>query len=223
MIECFLIVVILWIFSVCLHEFGHAWVAYHGGDVTVKDKGYLDLNPLRSAHPFLSLALPLLFLMMGGIGLPGGAVYINHALLKSRRWETLVSLAGPFMNFLVIVLISVLFRSGILPNDPSHTGSIAFAFLCYLQITALLFNLLPFPPLDGFQALAPLFSRETSARIHEYSGLSLMVLFLLFSGTSPLAKWFDQVTAVILEAAGVDWKLVVSGYEEFRVWKHWFD
>src|SRR5437763_1992497 len=42
---CFL--VSAWVLSLCIHEFGHAWVAYHGGDGSVKDKGYLDLNPLK--------------------------------------------------------------------------------------------------------------------------------------------------------------------------------
>jgi Zn-dependent protease len=49
--ECFFIVTALWVFSVCLHEFGHAYVAYRGGDYTVRDKGYLTLNPLHYTHP----------------------------------------------------------------------------------------------------------------------------------------------------------------------------
>ena len=80
--ECFIIVTVLWIFSVCIHEFGHAIVAYWGGDHTVKDKGYLTLNPLRYANPVMSLLIPLVFLAMGGIGFPGGAVYINTQALR---------------------------------------------------------------------------------------------------------------------------------------------
>ena len=68
---------VLWVFSVCIHEWGHAFVAYHGGDYTVKDKGYLTLNPIHYTHPVTSILLPALFMMMGGIGLPGGAVYID--------------------------------------------------------------------------------------------------------------------------------------------------
>lgn len=67
-----------WIISVCLHEFGHAIVAYWGGDTSVKDKGYLTLNPLKYTDINLSLTLPLIFLLMGGIPLPGAAVYINE-------------------------------------------------------------------------------------------------------------------------------------------------
>jgi len=79
----FVIIFFGWIFSLCLHEFSHALVAYYGGDTTVKDKGYLTFNPLKYTHPFLSLILPLIILLMGGIGLPGGAVY--QSLLVERH------------------------------------------------------------------------------------------------------------------------------------------
>src|SRR6185295_12193584 len=102
---CFLIVVILWVFSVCLHEFGHAFVALKGGDHTVRDKGYLTLNPLKYTHPIYSVLMPLVFLAIGGMGLPGGAVYIERQLLRSREWETLVSLGGVAMNAILVVVI----------------------------------------------------------------------------------------------------------------------
>src|SRR6185295_10114833 len=109
---CFLIVVILWVFSVCLHEFGHAWVAYKGGDYTVRDKGYLTLNPIHYTHPVLSLVMPVVFMILGGIGLPGGAVYIERHLLRSRAWETAVALAGPAMNLPLVFIIALGFKIG---------------------------------------------------------------------------------------------------------------
>ena len=82
----FLIVLVGWIFSLCLHEFSHALIAYFGGDTSVREKGYLTFNPLKYTHPVYSIVLPLLFLVLGGIGLPGGAVYIETWRLRSRRW-----------------------------------------------------------------------------------------------------------------------------------------
>src|SRR6267143_6454520 len=82
---CFFTVTILCIFSVCLHEFGHAIVAYYGGDTSVLEKGYLTFNPLIYTHPVYSLLLPVLFMMLGGIGLPGGAVYIERDRLRSEE------------------------------------------------------------------------------------------------------------------------------------------
>src|SRR5438045_7899108 len=115
----FIIVTVLWIFSVCIHEFGHAWVAYKGGDYTVRDKGYLTLNPLHYTHPIYSLLMPVIFMIMGGIGLPGGAVYIERHLLRSRTWDTWVSLAGPAMNVVLILLLSLLFKLGIVSAAPN--------------------------------------------------------------------------------------------------------
>src|SRR6188474_2888900 len=106
----FAIVLFGWIFSLCLHEFSHAIVAYYGGDYTVKEKGYLTFNPLKYTHPFLSIVLPLLILLMGGIGLPGGAVYIETRLIRSRYWLSAMSLAGPAANGLVAVSLAVLLK-----------------------------------------------------------------------------------------------------------------
>src|SRR5438094_10660072 len=86
--------------------------------VTVK--GYLTLNPLHYTHPVYSLLMPVVFMMLGGIGLPGGAVYIERHLLKSRWWETWVSLAGPAMNVPMVLIISLCFKSGLVPLAPEH-------------------------------------------------------------------------------------------------------
>ncbi len=82
-----------WIFSLGLHEFAHALVAYWGEDKTVKDKGYLTFNLFKYTQPGLSIILPLVFILIGGMGLPGGAVYINRSLLKSLVWYSFVSVA----------------------------------------------------------------------------------------------------------------------------------
>src|SRR5260221_2808454 len=68
----FLFVLCGWLLSLCLHEFMHAVAAYWGGDHTVAAKGYLRLDPLRYGHPLLTFILPVVFLFLGGIPLPGG-------------------------------------------------------------------------------------------------------------------------------------------------------
>src|SRR5512141_1826026 len=106
----FLVVLIGWVFSLCLHEFSHALVAYNGGDYTVREKGYLSFNPLKYTHPVFSIVLPLIFLLLGGIGLPGGAVYIETWRIRSRNTLSLMSLAGPASNLLVAVLLGIVLR-----------------------------------------------------------------------------------------------------------------
>src|SRR5213075_2307226 len=95
-----------WIMSVVLHEFAHGVVAYWGGDYTIRERGGLTLNPLQYVDPLMSIVLPIVFLLMGGITLPGGATYVRRDLLRSRFWDSAVSAAGPFMNLLLFSLLA---------------------------------------------------------------------------------------------------------------------
>src|SRR5678816_1886117 len=76
-----------WVLSVVLHEFAHGLVAYLGGDYTIRERGGLTLNPLQYVDPVNSIILPLVFLLLGGIPLPGGVTYIRKDLLRSRGWD----------------------------------------------------------------------------------------------------------------------------------------
>ncbi len=218
-LECFFIVTVLWVFSVCLHEFGHAWVAYHGGDVTVQAKGYLSMNPLRYTHPIYSILMPVAFVMLGGIGLPGGAVYIDRSLLRSRAWGTAVSLAGPAMNLALIALLGVAFRTGLIPPDGSKLATISMALLLQLQVSALLLNLLPVPPLDGFQALAPWLPHEWRERMSGLSNVGLFALFLALWYVAPLNHAFWTAVHDICGLLGVDRYWSYLGYRAFRFWE----
>lgn len=216
--ECFYVVTVLWVFSVCLHEFGHAWVAYKGGDFTVRDKGYLTFNPLKYAHPVYSLAMPVLFLILGGIGLPGGAVYINDNLLRSKAWRTWVSLAGPGANLGLIVLIGLAFKSGLVKQDPKNLLSVSLAFLVQLEISSVLLCLLPVPPLDGFRALAPWLPEHVSEKALEWSNVGMFVVFLALWYVQPLNDLFWNGVFLGTDLMGVDPRLGWIGYREFRFW-----
>jgi Zn-dependent protease len=126
----FITVIVGWIFSLCLHEFSHAIVAYYGGDTSVKDKGYLTFNPLKYTHPFYSIVLPMIFLLLGGIGLPGGAVYIDTWRLRSRRWQAAVSLAGPAANLVVAIVLAIILAFAPISMSGIWPG---LAFLALMQ------------------------------------------------------------------------------------------
>lgn len=212
----FLVVLAGWVFSLTLHEFAHAFVAYQGGDWTVRDKGYLTFNPLKYTHPVYSIALPLLFLVLGGIGLPGGAVYIQTNLLRSKRWETAVSLAGPLSNLLVAIVLGLL-----LNVLPVSTGGIwpGLAFLALLQVTAFLFNLLPIPPFDGYGALRPHLEWSVRESMDRFGQVSLFVVLLAFWYLPGVSGAFWGAVGFISRLIGIPLNLAVLGQSLFLFWR----
>jgi len=78
--------------------------------------------------------------------LPGGAVYINDHLLRSKGWRSMVSLAGPFMNLALIWIMCIPFWVGALEHPRAATLACGLAFLIQLEICAVLFNLIPCRP-----------------------------------------------------------------------------
>src|SRR6185437_13600750 len=202
--EVFIVVTVLWVFAVCMHEFGHALVAYWGGDHTVKDKGYLTLNPFQYTHPVYSVLMPVAMIVLGGIGLPGGAVYIEHQLLRSRAWETAVALAGIAINWLMVLFLAAFFKLGIIPNDPTNLACVAFGLLLQFEVGSILLNLLPIPPLDGFQAIAPWLPRHTRDQLFSMSNMSMWILFLTLWYVGPINQAFWNATWFITDHLGVD-------------------
>jgi Zn-dependent protease len=172
----FIVVIVGWIFSLCLHEFSHALMAYFGGDTSVKEKGYLTFNPLKYTHPVYSIVLPVVFLLLGGIGLPGGAVYIETWRLRGKRWECAVSLAGPAANLVLGILLAIVLN--IFPVSATGIWP-GLAFLALMQISALVLNLIPVPPFDGYRALAPFLNKQLRFNVDQYSNMFMLIVFII--------------------------------------------
>jgi Zn-dependent protease len=134
-------------------RFAHGFVAYLGGDYTIKERGGLTLNPLQYIDPLTSLVLPVVFLLMGAMPLAGGVTYVRRDLLRSRKWDFAVSAAGPAMNFILFILLSLPFHPALRWIDPSVPVSdykpwqIFCAGMAQVQMLAVVMNLLPLPPL----------------------------------------------------------------------------
>lgn len=205
-----------WILSVCLHEFGHAVVAYWGGDTSVKDKGYLTLNPLKYTHPVYSLLLPILFLLMGGIALPGGAVYINRRRLRNRWWESAVSAAGPFASAVITVLLAIPFWLGLAAPLSENWLWSSLAFLVLLEIAGILLNLLPVPPLDGYGIIEPWLPRNAQIQLNKFGKYGIWVIFGLLWYVQPLNQLFWNGTYAISELLSVPLDMAGMGYALFR-------
>ncbi|GAC1645094.1 MAG: site-2 protease family protein [Candidatus Dormibacteraceae bacterium] len=206
-----------WITSVCVHEFSHALVAYLGGDLSVKDSGYLDMNPLRYTNVLLSLVMPVLFLLLGGIGLPGGAVYINRGALRSKTWDSVVSLAGPAGTLLCGLLIAIAFGAAGRSAWITHVDFFAaLAFLGFIQVVALALNLLPVPGLDGFGVIRPWLPYSLQGLAIQYGQIGILVVFGALWLVPPFNQAFFQVVLDITTFLGIDPRLIFFGQQHMR-------
>ncbi|MFO1118387.1 MAG: site-2 protease family protein [Beijerinckiaceae bacterium] len=205
-----------WTISLCLHEAAHALTAFRGGDRTVAVRGYLSLDPMSYASPGLTFGLPILYLLIGGIGLPGAAVYINHAALRTRWWDSAVSAAGPLANLLFLGVLAAPFAFGL----PQRGGADAFwagiGFLAYLQATAIVLNLLPIPGFDGFGIIRPHLPYDMQAqgdRIAQGTGFLLLALFFF----QPFQTAIGNASVKLTDVAQIERYYVAKGYSMFRL------
>ncbi len=211
----FLLVLAGWGVSLCLHEFGHAIVAYRGGDREVYFKGYLTLDPRRYTDPVFSLVLPLLILAIGGIPLPGGAVWINHYSLRSKAIDSMVSLAGPLSNLVLGGLLIVSIEA----FDPSLPLAGALSFLALFQIMAFVLNMLPIPGLDGWGALEPHLSHEARRFGAKARPWAPLILFACLIGIPGVSTVFFDISNTVYGAVGGDEFLSAVGNLAFFFWR----
>ena len=205
-----------WAVSLCLHEFGHAAVAYRGGDREVRAKGYLTLDIRRYTDLGLSFVLPVVILLVGGIPLPGGAVWINHAAIRSRGVQSLVSFAGPATN---LVIGGLLTAAVALVEDMPIGLAIGLSCLAFIQVIAFVLNIIPIPGLDGFGVLEPFLSwnvRRMAARVRPWAPLVLLALIIGVPGVSSV---FFQAGAAVFAAVGGEADLAFAGYSELLFWR----
>ncbi|WP_329458156.1 site-2 protease family protein [Streptomyces sp. NBC_01497] len=213
----FLFVVSAWVVSLCLHEYAHARTALHSGDITIGAKGYLTLNPLKYTHALLSIVLPVIFVIMGGIGLPGGAVYIERDRVRGRWKHSAISAAGPLTNALFAVVCTSPFWLGGLDGMPLQFRE-ALGFLAFLQVSATLLNFVPVPGLDGYGVIEPWLSQKIRRQIAPFAPFGLIAVFVvLYQGTVNNA-FFDLIDG-ILGHLGVDQNSVYCGQNLFQFWK----
>jgi Zn-dependent protease len=214
----FAFVMVGWVLAVMAHEFAHAGVAYLAGDHTVRAKGYLSFDPRRYGDIGTSLVIPLIALALGGIGFPGGAVYLRNDLMRSAGWRAAASLAGPGATLLVLlalVLILTVYASiggeGLLFD--------ALAMLAFLQAMALILNLLPLPGLDGFNAIRPFMPRSWEPALRKLDGLALLILLAAVFLVPGFSGLLFGSAASLAAALGVPVDAIQAGWDAFHFWK----
>jgi Zn-dependent protease len=180
------------VFSLCLHEFGHAYAANRLGDPTPRMLGRLTLDPRAHVDPIGTILFPLIMFLSPGLGsfLIGWAkpVPVTSENFKNpRRDDVIVSVAGPAANLflftLAMGLLWVLRVTGLLSGDlPPVVVQFLWSF-ALMNFFLAFFNLLPIPPLDGSWVVRSLLPGRLS---YQYSKLypygNFIILGLLWTG-----------------------------------------
>jgi len=143
------------VIAITIHEFFHAWIAYGLGDPTAKYMGRLTLNPIAHFDPMG--AFMILFMAFSGRGIGWGKpVPVNPNNLRNGPivGGAMVSVAGPISNILLASLVAIplrLMAGGVLSGSAIPDAILQFMLILFLVCLSLaIFNLLPIPPLDGF-------------------------------------------------------------------------
>jgi Zn-dependent protease len=209
----FLIALIL---SISVHEFGHAWVATRLGDPLPRAQGRLTLSPMKHVDPIGTLLFPIIMLLthipLLGWGRPVQTNPLNYTRRFSRSTgQMLVAVAGPLMNLLMALVVSLIIvvagRAGVMSRDMAIT---LLTHLVFLNLTLMFFNLLPIPPLDGGSVLAWVLPRSLQYIVDFLSRWGFLILLALVMVPVVLSKVMRPVQVLaqywgitVLEATGL--------------------
>lgn len=164
------------------HEFSHAFVADELGDHRPRAMGRLTLNPIAHVDP-----IGALMLVFAGFGW-AKPVMVNPAALRGgRRSMATVAFAGPLANVAVAIVFAVIYRVITLSGAEGGFGPNLVALIVQLNILLAIFNLLPIPPLDGYNVALAYLPAPQAMLITRYAPYGVIVLLLLiFLPGSPL-------------------------------------
>jgi Zn-dependent protease len=174
------------IIGLSFHEFAHAWVSDRLGDPTPRRDGRVTINPL--AHiDWLGFAA----LLLVGFGW-GKPVMIDPRYYKNRRRdEFLVAIAGVTMNLIIAVVLSIPVRmmmkhygAGV-PSDLMYNIFQILYYAVFINVVLMIFNLLPVPPLDGWNICTQLFKLDQYDwwyKVYRY-GTYILLALIIFNVT----------------------------------------
>lgn len=186
--------------AISAHEAAHAWMSYKFGDDTARLLGRITLNPVAHTDPIGTLLIPIVGFILGNMGGQLARIPLigwgKPTPVNPLRWHNkdlanvMVSLAGIFANLTIaliaFIIIKVLLMTGwfaLVPASLREPVSIFLEFLLMMNVSLAVFNLLPFPPLDGSKILysvLPASAHGFLAVLEQYGFIILM--FLMYMG-----------------------------------------
>lgn len=167
--------------GITFHEFSHAFVADALGDHRPRALGRVSLNPVNHIDP-----IGAIFFLVAGFGW-GKPVPVNiGALRPGRMGMAFVSAAGPIANVLVAVAAAIVFRVLEIVGVGGLTLDV-FNAIVFFNLILAIFNLIPIPPLDGYNAVLAFLSPRNAMTVQRYAPYGIFLLLLLvFIPNSPL-------------------------------------
>ena len=170
---------------ITMHEWAHAWVAWKCGDNTAYNEGRVTMNPIAHMELIGTVVLPLMasFIALSNPTLAGfiigwgRPVPVNIANLRRPRIDdTLVTIAGPTMNFIIAFGLVALVKVGVMAGFDAHLDALIRA--AAMSLVLCFFNLIPIPPLDGSHILKNLIgmSQETYMRFYQFGFIAVLVV-----------------------------------------------
>jgi Zn-dependent protease len=190
------------LFSLTVHEFFHAYIAYRFGDNTAKDMGRLTLNPLAHLDLFGTL---MMFLSGFRFGWAKPVPINPYNLRNPRKADLWISAAGPFSNLGLGLIFGLLFRFAHTGSINLPLGIIQFLSLAVrINISLAFFNLIPLFPLDGSHILRSLLPVRFENALNEFERFApfvLMFFILVVDGVGfvlgPFIRFFVYLFAGI--------------------------
>jgi Zn-dependent protease len=177
--------VITLVIALTFHEFAHAWMAKRFGDDTAERAGRLTLNPLAHLDPIGSLML--IFVGFGW----AKPVPVNPNIIRrsGKAALMLVSIAGPLTNLCLAILAAIPLRFNLVPVQTVSTNILPtpFYFLWYfftINLSLMVFNLLPIPPLDGHEILSFLLPPDLAESWESFGyqyGIYILIALLMIA------------------------------------------
>jgi Zn-dependent protease len=194
------------VLGLTVHEFAHAYAAYKLGDQTAKDMGRMTLNPVKHIDP-----LGFLFILFAGFGWAKPVMFNPDYLKNKHRDEILISLAGPFSNLalgiLIFVFARLLFFFDFLADTAQGKEIIKWVLLGgIINFGLFVFNLIPIPPLDGSHVYLTFLKKKNENLFNLFYKYGTFALFgiIIFENQSkinilPVNFLIDAISGFLLE------------------------